>query len=100
MSGPDQGRPRTPKALLARLVDTAILKAHALAGRYEVIPDDFGHHGSVDETQARAVLAEWVRCARLWAGYNPEQIFALKVGAGLLLLLIVGLWLMVASINP
>jgi hypothetical protein len=50
----------------------------------------------VDAADPDAVTAEWMRCLRSWAGYNPEEVFALKAGAALLLATLAGLWLLIA----
>jgi hypothetical protein len=76
-----------------RLRNAAVLRLHRLADRFEQLPPEFGAETEVDETNANAVVAEWIRCLRLWAAYSPEQVFALKVGAALLVAAIVGLWI-------
>lgn len=76
-----------------RLRDRAILWAHREAERRDRIPAEFGAASPVDTSDADAVLREWIRQARLWADYNPEEMLALKAGAavlgGALLVLIV-----------
>jgi len=88
-------RPRTPlKARVRRAGERAVLWLHRQADRFDVIPTEFGEDVEVDQTDARAILREWLRQARLWAGYNPEEMFALKAGAvavGLALLMLVAL---------
>ena len=79
-------------ALLRRLCERLVLRAHALAGRQDLVPPEFGRHAAVDEADPHAVLAEWLRCARLWADYNPEEVFAIKVGAALLGAALLALW--------
>jgi hypothetical protein len=76
-----------------------MLHAHRLADRFERLPPDFGSQGPVDESNARAVLAEWLRCLRLWIDYNPEEVFFLKVGGGLLAATIVALWIAIGLIR-
>ncbi|MCR5875319.1 hypothetical protein LRS10_14685 [Phenylobacterium sp. J426] len=66
------------------LVDAAVLRLHALAVRLDRVPSEFGDVAPVDETDPRAVRAEWLRQYRIWADSNPERLFAIKVG-GLLL---------------
>lgn len=78
-----------------RVRDLAVLRLHRLADRFEQLPPDFGAEAEVDETNANAVAAEWIRCLRLWAAYSPEQMFALKVGAALLVATLIGLWIFV-----
>src|SRR5688500_10003177 len=79
--------------LVRRGADAATLRAHALAVRLDRVPETFGEETAVDETDARAVRAEWVRLVRAWADYSPEEVFALKAGAlglaGVLALLLV-----------
>ena len=82
-----------------RRLDLLMLHAHRLADRFERLPTDFGSQGPVDETDARAVLAEWRRCLRLWIDYNPEEVFFLKVGGGLLAAAILALWVMIGLIR-
>ena len=71
---------------------------HQLADRFDLIPTEFGRDAPVDESDARSVRAEWVRHLKLWAAYNPEEIFALKVGGGLLAAAVIALWLAIALI--
>ena len=73
--------PRAPAASRpARLRDTFTLKLHSLAVRLDLAPQDFGDAGPTDLTDARAVRREWLRQIRMWAAYNPEDVFALKAG--------------------
>jgi len=78
---------------LRRAGEGAVLWLHRRAERLDLIPPEFGREAEVDAGDARAVAREWVRQARLWAGYNPEQMLALKAGgaalAGALLVLVV-----------
>ena len=76
-----------------------MLRAHRLAQQFELLPDGFGEKAPVDETSARAVLGEWMRCYRAWADYRPEAVFALKVGAALLIAAGVAIWLVVGMIH-
>lgn len=82
-----------------RLGDAIVLAGHRLATAVDAAPAEFGAESPVDETDARAVRREWIRCLRLWASYNPEEVFALKVGAALLALAIVGLWAMIGLLH-
>lgn len=84
-------------ALLARRArDRSVLGLHRMADRFDLVPPEFGREQPVDEADAGAVMTEWSRYFRLWADYNPEEIFALKVGAALLLAAIIALWLLIA----
>jgi hypothetical protein len=82
-----------------RLADRLILAAHRLAERLERVPSEFGKAGPVDEGDAGAVANEWLRCLRLWADYNPEELFALKAGAAVLAVVLVGFWLLVGLVR-
>ena len=82
-----------------RLRDATVLSLHRLADHFEQLPPEFGAEAEIDETNANAVAAEWIRCLRLWAAYSPEQMFELKVGAGLLVAVLIGLWIFVGSIG-
>lgn len=77
------------------MLGALILGAHRMADRFDLLPPEFAAAAPVDETAPEAVLAEWVRCLRLWADYSPEEVFGLKVGAGLLFATLVGLWVIV-----
>jgi hypothetical protein len=61
--------------------ERAIIWLHAQAERMDLTPTEFGDEGPVDRGDARSLVREWLRQARLWAGYNPEQLLALKAGA-------------------
>jgi hypothetical protein len=80
----------------ARVRDRVVLWLHRLADQYDWLPDGYGEAGVVDAADPGAVTAEWMRCLRSWAGYNPEEVFALKAGAALLLATLAGLWLLIA----
>ena len=89
--------PRPPRpGPFHRLGGGAVLALHRMADRLDLVPPEFGGEAPVDTGDARATLAEWVRCFRHWAGYNPGQVFALKVGGGLLLAGILFFWLAIA----
>ncbi len=89
-----------PAARLRRMAlalrNRVILGVHGIADRLDLVPPEFGREQPVDERNPDAVAAEWARYLRLWADYNPEEVFALKVGAALLIAAIVGLWLLIA----
>jgi hypothetical protein len=89
---------RAPGAAL-RLRDAAVLRLHRLVDRFEQLPPEFGAEGEIDETNANAVAAEWIRCLRLWAAYSPEQVFALEVGAALLAAAVIGLWICIGLMS-
>jgi hypothetical protein len=86
------------RATLGRLGDRISLSAHQLANRFDLVPSEFGRDAPVDESNARSVRAEWVRHLKLWAAYNPEEVFALQVGCGLLGAAVVALWFAIALI--
>jgi hypothetical protein len=69
---------------LQRAGEEAVLWLHRRAERMDLIPAEFGAESEVDETDARSVIREWLRQARLWAAYNPEEMLALKAGAAAL----------------
>ncbi|MDB5444607.1 MAG: hypothetical protein JWP73_2983 [Phenylobacterium sp.] len=58
-----------------------MLWLHRQAERLDLVPTEFGAETSVDREDAGSLATEWLRQARLWAGYNPEQMLALKAGA-------------------
>jgi len=73
----------------------AVLGAHALAVKLDRLPEEFGRETPVDESDPKAVAREWLRQLRLWVAYNPEEVFAIKVWAGvgvlgLVTLLVIG----------
>jgi hypothetical protein len=90
---------RRTAALPGHARDAAVLFGHRLAARLDLIPPEFGSETPLDETDPKAVLAEWLRYLRLWAGYNPEELFALKVGAAMLLAALVALWMAVGLLR-
>lgn len=73
-------RPRTPRRS-NRAWERAVLWVHRQADRFDLIPAEFGREAEVDDTDAGSIAREWRRQARLWADYNPEEMFALKAGA-------------------
>jgi len=58
-----------------------VLWLHRRAERMDLVPPEFGQEAEVDETDAGSLAREWLRQAKLWAGYNPEEMLALKAGA-------------------
>lgn len=82
-----------PRAVRRRLGDRAVLWMHREAERRDLLPAHFGVETGIDVSDARAVLGEWIRQAKLWAGDNPERMLAWKAGAvalgGALLVLVV-----------
>jgi hypothetical protein len=99
VSTPPAAPARKARALAERLLDGLVLRAHRLADRFEWQPPEFGRESPVDEADPHAVLAEWIRCLRLWASYSPEQVFALKAGAAMLLTVLVALWVVIGLIH-
>ena len=98
-SSSDLGGPATATArvrvsdrLRAAAADL-VLWLHHQAERFDQVPPEFGEGVSVDPNDAGSVAREWLRQARIWAGYNPEEVLALKAGAvalgGMLLVLII-----------
>lgn len=83
-------------AFLGRGRDSAIVGLHRLAVRLDLVPPEFGGEQPVDEA---ALFAEWKRYFRLWAGYRPEKVFALKVGGVVLLAGVVALWLGIPTLH-
>jgi hypothetical protein len=61
--------------------ERTIVWLHEQADRMDLVPPEFGDGHPVDRADAGSLLTEWARQARLWAGYNPEQVLGLKVGA-------------------
>jgi hypothetical protein len=77
---------------LRRAGGDAVLRLHRQAERMDLVPPEFGQETEVDDTDAGSLAREWLRQARLWAGYNPEEMLALKAGAvalGIALLLLI-----------
>lgn len=69
-----------------------VLWLHRQADRMDLVPPEFGREAEVDPGDGGSLLKEWLRQARLWADYNPEQLLALKAGAvalGIALLVLV-----------
>ena len=83
------------RAVRRRALAELALRAHRLADRLDRLPDEFGKAGAVDETNAAEVVREWRRCLARWAADSPEQVFAVKVGAGLLAMAVISLWILV-----
>jgi hypothetical protein len=88
--------PAWPQRLVERLRphgERAVLWLHRQADRMDLIPEEFGKEAAIDEADGGSLAREWLRQAKLWAGYNPEEMLALKVGGvllgGALLVLIV-----------
>ena len=69
---------------------------HRLADRLELIPPEFDAESRLAPDDAPAILAEWIHWVRRWAGHNPEEVFALKVGAAMLLGGVLCFWLAIA----
>lgn len=90
------GRARTA---LRRLAERLILWLHRQADRLDLIPAEFGDETPVDHADAGSLAREWLRQARLWASYNPEEMLALKAGAVALGAALLGLVILVAAIR-
>ena len=97
-----QGRPPTwagrAWAALGRGGDRLVLAVHRAADRFDLVPPEFGRESPIDESDARSVRQEWWRYLRLWSAYNPEEVFALKVGGVLLATTVVALWLAIGLV--
>lgn len=91
-----EGQGRSRRGLLSRMGDWIVLRLHRLADRLDRIPSSFGSHHAIDPQDAKAIRAEWLRCLRDWADYNPEEVFGLKVGAAMLLAGAIFLWVAIA----
>jgi hypothetical protein len=93
LKAPRRSRLARASGRLRRAGEDTVLWLHRRAERLDLIPPEFGQEAEIDAADARAVAREWVRQARLWAGYNPEQMLALKAGGvalgGALLVLVV-----------
>jgi hypothetical protein len=96
-SGPDM-RHRAASALRTAS-DSTVLWLHRQADRFDLVPTEFGREAEVDPGDARSVAREWWRQARLWAAYNPEEMFALKVGAVAFGAALIGLVLLVGAVR-
>lgn len=100
-------RPAPPPArfgarVAARLrtnLERLVLWLHRQAERWDLVPAEFGDETPVDPGDARAVAREWLRQARLWASYNPEEMFALKAGGAALGAALIALVILVAAIR-
>jgi hypothetical protein len=79
LEAPSAAAPRQGR--LRRTGERLVIWLHAEAQRRDLVPTEFGEREPVDETDAGALVREWMRQARLWADYNPEEMLALKAGA-------------------
>jgi len=79
--------------------DKAVLWLHRQADRLDLVPPEFGQDAAVDNTDASSLLREWLRQAKMWASYNPEQMLALKAGAVALGVALLVLVVLVRSIR-
>jgi len=84
---------------LGRVAGRTVLWLHGLADRHDLVPFDFGKEAEVDTADPRALAREWWRQARLWADYNPEEMFALKAGALALGLALIVLIVLVGAVG-
>ena len=90
---------QVPRSRLRRIASDLVLRCHRTVERLDALPAEFGKAGSLDETDAQALITEWRRCLKAWADYNPEEVFALKVGAVLLGVALATLWMLVALLR-
>lgn len=81
-----------------RIFDTATLKLHALAVRLDEVPQEFGDAEPVDTSNPTALRREWLRQLKMWASYNPEDVFALKAGAVAGVVVLAGVLVVVAAV--
>lgn len=95
---PDGFGARAATRLRAEL-ERLVLWLHRQAERRDLVPVEFGDETAVDPDDARAVAREWLRQARLWAAYNPEEMLALKAGAAALGAALIALVILVAAIR-
>ena len=91
--------PRGGRSRLRRAGDATVLWLHRLADRFDLVPTEFGRDTEVDDTDAGSIAREWRRQAKLWADYNPEEMFALKAGAAGLGLGLVVLLMLVGAVR-
>ena len=75
-----------PAARPTPLLDILTRRAHALADRCDWIPDTFGEGQRVDAADPAALRRAWMRQLQRAMDDNPEQMFAIRIGAGLLVL--------------
>lgn len=80
-----------------RALDALVLRGHGLAVRFDRVPQEFGEEAPVDEADPKALRREWLRQLELWAGYNPEEVFAWKAGAAVFGAVLVVLVIFVAA---
>jgi hypothetical protein len=100
----DPGRPeaadgRKREIGLRHAGERTIVWLHEQADRMDLVPPDFGDEKPVDRADAGSLLKEWMRQARLWRSYNPEQVLGLKVGAVALGLVLIALVALVGAIR-
>jgi hypothetical protein len=79
------------------VLDRLILRAHAVAEQCDWLPEGFTDDGPVDPEDAAAVRLAWRRAWRRLLDENPERVFAIKVGGGLLGLALVVLVAAIAA---
>jgi hypothetical protein len=90
---------RTPADRLKRASETAVVWLHRQADRMDLVPPEFGEETAVDTSDARSLLREWLRLAKLWAAYSPEQVLAIKTGAVALAVALIALVILVGAIR-
>lgn len=79
--------------------EKTIVWLHEQADRMDLVPTEFGEDQPVDRGDAGSLLKEWRHQARRWAGYNPEQVLALKAGGIALALTLLALVVLVRAIH-
>jgi hypothetical protein len=107
-SRPDTAETKEP--LLRKLADRSfrplkptgektVVWLHKQADKMDLVPTEFGQEEPVDEADAGSLLKEWMRQAKLWASYNPEEMLALKAGGVALGIALLVLVILVRSIR-
>jgi hypothetical protein len=92
-------RPARALDRLKRARDGAVVWLHRQAERLDLVPQAFGEETPVDAGDAKSLAREWLRQARLWADYSPEQVLAIKTGAVALAVALLVLVILVGAIR-
>jgi hypothetical protein len=79
------------------LLDLLTLRFHALAESRDWIADTFGEGEPVDASDPAALRRAWLQQLKRAMADNPEQMFAIKVGGGLLTLAVIAILAAVAA---
>ena len=82
-----------------RLCRRLVLAAHGLAERLDWTPPQFGAGRELDTGYGAAVAGEWLRWLRRRMAADPEEAFAWKAGAWMLIALLAGLVAAVSAIG-